>query len=138
MITRDNVFLILQWFVDKHGQSKYSNSIPKLKVYKSKGTGDYRYKSGLRGYYNSNSNTINIFLGSIESILDLCKCVAHEYKHYLSSSREYDKIDEKLKNKGFNIDQINENHPHEKRCRKFEEKWGVRCYKELKHFLTKI
>jgi len=138
-ISRKKALLILNWFKQKFGKSKYYNKPIILRIYKSQGTSTD--KDGCQGtYYNGN---ISIYLGSINSVMEVCKNIAHEYKHYLISDKyniEYSRIahilNNKYKNK-INKDLIYYIHPHEKRCRRFENKWGPICFKELKNKLYK-
>jgi hypothetical protein len=139
-ITRDKILLILKWFENKFSKSKFCKTFPKLRVYKSKGNSDYEDKEyGIRGKYDSDTITIHIYLGTIKSVKILCNTVAHEYKHYKLNSKEYDKIYYKLRKSGLNPDDIHRiHHPHEKKCDRFEKKWGLICFNELKNKLYKL
>jgi len=128
---RRKVLLILEWCISNFGISKYCDDFPSLRVYKSKGTSEYYAdESGVRGTYGD--GLITIYLGTISSYRDLCATVIHEYKHYLMNNEEYLKIEKKMFKVYPDNDYVYENHPHEKRAFKAEEKWGGVCYEELK------
>jgi hypothetical protein len=131
-IDREKILLILEWCITKFGTSKHQNIFPpRLRVYKSYGTSGFKNrKDKLRGTYLE--GTITIYLGSIESHQELCETVIHEYKHYLMDDDEYDKITEAQKILGRDADYLFYNHPHEKRARYAEKKWGMVCYNEVK------
>lgn len=133
-IDRKKVLLILDWCIKRFGKSRYQKDDLKLRVYKSKGISN-EHKTGLRGTYYK--GTICIYLGSNDSVPELCKTVNHEYKHYLLSEKTWEKQYGHLVKKGLSDEDICVEHPHEKICDKFEKKWGPICYKELKHKLYK-
>jgi len=135
-ITRDKAVLILEWFEDRFGRSKYCRTFPKIRVYRSRGTADYPYrKDGTRGSYSWDRKTIAVFLGTIQSVKVLCESIAHEYKHYLMDSKEYDRLEKALKRENLDIYETHRRHPHERACDRFEERWGPVCYGELKNRL---
>ncbi len=131
-VDRESVLLILDWCIAKFGASKHQNIFPpRLRLYKSYGTSSIKNrKIELRGTYLE--GTISIYLGSIISDQELCETVVHEYKHYLMDDDEYDRITELQKTLGRDSDYLFYNHPHEKRARYAEKKWGMICYNELK------
>jgi Zn-dependent peptidase ImmA (M78 family) len=133
---RKKVLLILNWCTHKFKKSKYNKQYPKLRVYKTKG-GSYYVDLYLKGYYTTDTNTITIFLGSHNSIKELCNTMIHEYKHYLLDSNEYDILYNLFEEKTSDHDSILEVHPHEIKCKKFATKWQDICYKDIKE-LTKI
>lgn len=134
-VKREKVLLILDWCVLKFGASKYNDEFPpRLRLYKSRGTGALK-NIALRGTYLD--GTICIYLGSITSYKELCETVIHEYKHYIMNDNEYDRLTEKLKKKGRDEDFFLYHHPHEKRARYAERKWGKICYGELRYRLYK-
>src|ERR1035437_3275082 len=117
-INRSKVLLILNWCAGKFGQSKFQDSLPKIRIYKSNGCNTIKYyPTGLCGYYNCTTNTIVIFLGTHCSIKDLCSTVIHEYKHYLQNNSDYEPIYCKLISEGKSPMKVSEIHPHEKKCR---------------------
>jgi len=133
-LEREKVEIIIDWCIKKFGYSKYFKKHPKLRVYKSGGTSEsYKY-SNLGTYY---LGTITIYLGAHKSVKQLCSTVLHEYKHYLLSLDEYFKIQSRLEKKGLKQLQINQEHPHEIKCREFEKKWVDLCFKELRNKLYK-
>lgn len=130
-IDRKKVLLILDWCIMKFGMSKYHDDYPRLRLYKSAGkTAIKGNADGLRGTYLD--GTITIYLDSNNSVKELCETIIHEYKHYLSSVDEYDALTNIMKIQGKDPGSLNYNHPHEKRARRMEDKWGVICYNELK------
>jgi uncharacterized protein YjaZ len=127
--------IILDWCIDKFGQSKYYNSSPKLRVYQTDGHSySDKNKAGNCGHYDF-KGLLTIFLGSNDSIIELCDTVLHEYKHYLMSIREYDKLTKELIKAGCNKKKAAAKHPHEKRAVCFAKKWSPICYEELKYKL---
>jgi hypothetical protein len=135
-LPREKVLLIFEWYKHNFGKSKFYHKPLKLRVYHSQGKSDYADKDyGLRGTYNE--GTLSIYLGSITTIQNVCKTVGHEYKHYLMNDRDYSYYSKKMKKRGLDKYSVYLNHPHEKRCRKFEEKWGSICFQELKNKLYK-
>jgi hypothetical protein len=130
-LERKKVLLILDWCKSNFGRSRYFRKFPKLRVYRSAGTSSFEAgEGGLCGVYDS--GTIIIYLGSHKSVRELCKTVIHEYKHYLLSIREYRSFLAKLENKGLDTDDIANKHPHEKKCRAFEDQWGDQCFSQLR------
>lgn len=136
-IKREKVLLILDWCVFKFGTSKYSDEFPpRIRVYKSCGTAAFNDNGdGLRGTYLD--GTITIYLGSNRSIKELCETIIHEYKHYLMSDDEYDVLTNIMKTRGKKLGDLKYNHPHEKRARRMEAKWGEICFQELRNKLYK-
>jgi hypothetical protein len=126
-ITRDKVLLILEWCKDRFGISPYKKTHPLLRVYKSAGfyadNDHYTKKERFDrcGQYDADSCIISIFLKSNGSYEELCGTLLHEYKHYLLNS-EFSNELIKLKKQ----------HPDEKYCNRFEKKWKMICYNELK------
>jgi uncharacterized protein YjaZ len=133
-IDRNKLLLILNWCENKFGKSKYRKSTAKLRVYKTNGfsTGRryYGLKRGLCGHQSNDK--IIIFLSTHRSMKELCKTIVHEYKHYLSSEKEWSMLYHKLKKQGLDDNKVIDEHPHEKEAIKFENKYGPICYKELK------
>jgi hypothetical protein len=135
-LTRKKIILIFNWFKNKFGESPLYNKPLRIMLFKSEGTSID--SEGCQGTYMN--GVISIFLKSITSTKELCGIVAHEYKHYLISSEnniEYNFLNKYLRTKYKNENSVYKNHPHEKRCRRFQNKWGPLCYKELKNKLKK-
>lgn len=128
-IDRRKVLLILDWCIKRFGKSRYYKDNIRLKVYKSSGT-SFKNCGNVFGTYTNGK--ISIFVGCHTSIQNLCKTVVHEYKHYLLNENEWDGIYAKMIKSGINDNDAVRKHPHEKICKKFENKWGPICYKELK------
>lgn len=133
-INREKVLLILNWCISKFGKSKFWDSYPTIRTYKSKGFSEDSI-NGVRGTYCYGK--IAIYLGSITTYEELCKTVIHEYKHYLMNHTEYLIIEKKLYRACANHDSVYSKHPHEKRAINAENKWGKICYNELKSELSK-
>jgi len=136
-INREKILLILNWCEKKFGKSKYWETMPRLRVYKTNGhTKIKRYKEGIFGYFIDNE--IVIFVGKHNSIKSLCSTVIHEYKHYLSDFREWETI---LNKKNNSTDSIHDskydvyNSSFEKKARRFENKWKDVCFNELRNKL---
>jgi len=130
---RDKAVLIFDWCKKKFGRSKFNHEYPQLLIFKSKNNTE-KFKA----YYNNETNKIAIFLGRCYSYEMLCRCVIHEYKHYLMDNKEYEKITNFLMKKyKCSRDDVYDMHPHEKKAYKFEDKWSGICYKELKDKLHK-
>ena len=135
-LDRKKVLLILEWCKNQFGRSRYVRKYPKLRVYRSTGNSYFEYRDrGLFGTYNS--GTIIIYLGSHDSMKELCKTVIHEYRHYLMSVREYRSLYKDMAASGSDPEVISHIHPHEKECREFEEKWGGLCFSQLRKKLYK-
>jgi len=135
-IDRQKVLLILDWCILRFGISKFREEFPQLRVCKSKGNSSYSNRElGLCGTYVD--GTITIYLATISSVKVLCETVIHEYKHYLMNDNEYDKLEKKLIKKNPDENFIYNNHPHEKRARRMEKKWGEICFNELRYYLYK-
>jgi hypothetical protein len=128
-VDRNKVLLILDWCIFKFGASRYSDEFPpKIRIYKSKGT-------DLRGTYLD--GVITVYLASNRSVKELCETVIHEYKHYLMNDDEYDVLANIMKKRGRDKEYMKYNHPHEKRARRMENKWGEICFNELRNKLYK-
>jgi len=136
-IDRERVLLILNWCVFKFGASKYQDEFPpKLRLYKSSGRTAFKDRSEeLRGTYLN--GVITIYLNSHHSIKELCETMVHEYKHYLMSDEEYEVLEKRIKKRIKNKEYLQYNHPHEKRARHMETKWGEICFNELRNKLYK-
>jgi len=133
-LTHDKVQLIINWCQQEFGTSKYQNDIPKIRVYKTRGTSIQ--KQGMCGSYFFDTNTICVFLGSNKNILEVCKTVIHEYIHYILNDDEYNEYAKSLKIE--ECGDIELMHPHEKLCRDTENICGKRCFNELKNNLFRI
>ncbi len=132
-IDRDKVLIILIWCENRFGKSKFRKTFPNLRVYKSNGNYVNGYKEdSCCGSFISETNTINVFLGSVKSVKHLCEIIIHEYRHYKLNDAEYDKHTKKLKKLGLSSEQIYKIHPHEKSANRSEKQWGDICYQELK------
>jgi len=123
--SRKDALMILEWFKQKFGKSKFYNDPIRIRLYRN-------INSEFRGTYDE--GLICIFLPNNRGLKDICKTIAHEYKHYLLCPNEYFKLQKKLSK--HNLDGYAD-HPHEKRCFKFEEKWGNICFEILKNKLYK-
>jgi hypothetical protein len=135
-LNRDCILLILDWCCNKFKKSKHRNVYPKLRVYKTSGMSITGFNDcGVRGTYCG--GTITVYLKSIDSVLQLCETIIHEYKHYLLSEKEYEKIQTKYLKTGMTISEVTDIHPHEKKANNFEDKWGVICFNELRNKLYK-
>lgn len=121
-ISKQDVILILDWCKSKFGRSKYMYDYPEIVVYtKKKSKENY-------AYYRETDNKIRIFLEDIHTKLKLCEIFLHEYKHYLQNNNEYEAIEKQMLKKGYQKNDIYDNHPHEKKCFKFASKWKNDCY----------
>ena len=123
-VTRNKVLTILKWCQEKFGKSQYKKIFPLLRVYKTSGfyADDSRFNRC--GQYCSATSMISIFLKSNSSYKELCGTVLHEYKHYLLNTTFSSKQAESGKQ-----------HPHEKYCNRFENRWKNVCFNELKNKL---
>lgn len=129
---RDTVSYILDWCVKKWGKSKFANGLPKLTVYKSKGN-----TRNIKGEYVNEKNRIIIYLGDVDSYVELCGIIIHEYTHYLLDNEEYDDLYYKLLDEGLNLTDIYKKHPHEIKCRERDRKYSSICFEEVNNILTK-
>lgn len=136
-IDRKKILLILNWFIDNCGKSQYYKTFPKIRVYRIYEGNSKEYDYVYKGEFIFDTQTISIYLKNCKSVKDICKTIAHEYKHYLLSKKEFIKSYKILEKGGYNEDEQYENHPHEKKCLKFQEKWGTICYNQLKNKLYK-
>ena len=135
-VDRQKVLLILNWCVKKFGKSRYQKKLPRLFVYKTRGTSRYEDRiAGLRGSYSN--GRIKIYLGSIYSYKELCETLIHEYCHYMQSEFEFSVFYNRLKRDGHIVDTIYDIHPHEKKANRFEKRYGIQCFNELKAKLYK-
>jgi hypothetical protein len=135
-LDRKKVLLILEWCKKNFGRSRYHRKYPTLRVYKSKGNSAFAYRDGgLFGTYDH--GVITIYLGSHDSMRELCKTVIHEYRHYLMSIREYNSLYKKMEREGSDPEIISYEHPHEKDCEDFEDEWGELCFSQLRKKLYK-
>ncbi len=128
--SREKCKIILNWCIDKWGKSEWNNIFPNLKVYTSKGNSGCIINQ-TRAYYNDITNTIIVFLGAHNNYKELCNTIIHEYKHYKLDPKEFDVISDAMIKEGYEIHEINFQHPHEKICNKFAKKWESKCYNEL-------
>lgn len=135
-VDRNKVLLVLNWCISRFGKSKYCKTYPRLFVYKSAGTSLDKEHDGRCGHYCDGS--ISIFLGSNKDLKDLCGTVIHEYKHYLLNDKEFQREYRKLKKQGLTEEVTNQKHTHEKKARRFENKWKFICYNDLKKQLTRF
>lgn len=135
-VDREKVLLILNWCKNKFGKSKYWKNYPRLFVYKSTGASLDNEKDGRCGHYCN--GVIAIFLGSNGDLKDLCGTVIHEYKHYLLNHSEYQREYKRLKKQGLTEKDTVYKHSHEKKAKRFENKWTHICYKELRKELIKF
>lgn len=119
--------LIFNWCISEFGKSRYNKIFPRLVMYKGRAS---HYGS----YY---LDRISVWPEMHKSYLDLCNTIIHEYKHYLLPNESYSKFYYRLKAKGLDVDDISEQHPHEKRCRAFAEKYEHWCLVNLKNELKK-
>lgn len=124
-ISREKALLILEWYKTNFGKSKFCKKPIRIRLYRN-------MNSEYRGTYDK--GLICVFLKNNSCLREVCKTIGHEYKHYLLSPKDYLKIQDKLYKK--NLDTYL-NHPHEKKCIRFEEKWGNKCFEELKNKLYK-
>ncbi len=130
-LDRKKVLLILEWCKTNFGRSKYHRKYPRLRVYRSTGKSSFQGCDGaLCGTYRS--GVISIYLGSHNSMKEVCRTVIHEYKHYLMSIREYRSIATQFRKKGYSENNISFNHPHEKECRSFENDNDDLCFSQLR------
>jgi len=139
-INRKKILLILNWCIKKFGKNKNHKFYPKLIVYRSNGHSHIiksKKISAFYGYFDEKNNKIIIFIKEHKSIYELCCTIIHEYKHYLLNDDEYNIIKNKMIKNNNDIDDIRLNHPHEIKTRKFELKWGIVCFNELKYLLYK-
>ena len=135
-LDREKVVMILEWCKKNFGKSKYYDDFPSLRVCRS--TGSSYYPKGDKQLFGTHRyGLITIYLGTHTSMKDLCKTVIHEYKHNLLSDEKYESIMNRLEKKGYSDDDIYEKHPHEKKCKEFENKWGDICFNELRRKLYK-
>jgi len=108
--------LAYRWCCENLKKSKYHTNYPRIIIISKK-------IGKLRGYYKEKKNLIVIYTKNHRSILDICRTIIHEWKHYQQDvMKMYDTYIVKY---GRNF----KNHPYEITAENFAIKHSSECKK---------